>query len=227
MPLFISHLVYLKKFWDTKKYPEKYFYDGLLGSFLPDIRYFTKQQREITHFENFYTEKTYEKFFDAIFKNLNNKIIIDNCNSDKKIFYFKKGFAFHIILDKWWQKQIYFPSNFEKFGLCLKLLNDIILDETNFRKIRNNYLLPYKINFLDIHQNIIKNWYSFIFEYLNTKPSSKNINKILIKYKLLNKKTANKIFAEVEKIYNNKEIKNKLLDIQQNFNWKIISKNQV
>lgn len=208
MPLFISHTAYLDKFWKEKKYPKEYFYDGFLGNLLPDIRYFTKQSREQTHS-----------------KDLMETILISPSTDPQRIKYFKKGFDFHLILDKWWQKQIYFPSDFEKFGLCLKFYDDILLakkiTQIDFFQDKDIKLV-YDIDFLDLQKETVKKWYNFVFNYIKNitgDSSPDGIRKILQSSKLFNEELSKKIVEEIDKISQNNEIKNKLIEMFDDFQY--------
>lgn len=227
MPLFISHAAYLKKFWDENKYPQEYFYDGFLGNILPDVRYLTKQSREITHLEQSKNYEDYGQALEKIFKKTKS-FIKSNQIPSENLYYFRKGFSFHTILDKWWPKQIYFPSTFDRFGLCLKLLDDILLkDEVNKLTIKNQFRLPYQFNFLDISDEIIKKWFYFVFWYIKKQPKPQNIKEILSEEKLFNQEIAEKVSRETNKIFKNQTIRIKLQDMYLSFNWDSISENQV
>lgn len=220
MPSFVSHTVYLKKFWDGNKYPSNFFYDGFLGALLPDIRYLTKQNREITHnVDKIDQELNYDQLLSKIFKTSDLLIKIDDI-SDEKLFYFKIGFSFHTVFDQWWGKQIYFHSTFEKFDLCLKFIDDILLmDEFNKLKLSADLTLRYKIDFLNLDKKLIEKWYNFVFWYIKKQPSVENIKEILTVSKLFDSKMSQEIANEVNKTFNEQEIINKLQQMYLFFKW--------
>lgn len=189
MPAFISHITYLNKFWVEMGYPESFRNDGILGSMLPDVRYITKQDRKLTHLkESFKDAKTYGQLFDNILGDTENKISSPD-GSSEKIHHFRMGFAFHIALDQWWPKQIYFPSEFEKIGACLKLLDDILLaSEVDKINMEDELALPYKIKFLDLSDALIEKWYNFVFGYIKKGPPCKILKKCLSRVSCLTKK---------------------------------------
>lgn len=227
MPSFISHAAYLKKFWNENKYPSEYFYDGFLGSILPDIRYLTKENREKTHLlEEMDDISNYSQLMEKIFKK-SNLAIKSNQISSEDLFYFRIGFSFHVVLDKWWPKQIYYPSKFEKFGVCLKLLDDILLKK-EIKETEKKYLnLSYNLSFLNLSEDIVKKWYDFIFWYIKKQPAPQNIKEILVQGRLFKEEMAEEITNEVNRIFNNQEVKKILQDMYKSFSWKLISKNQV
>ncbi|MFH1611915.1 MAG: hypothetical protein ABH887_01475 [bacterium] len=229
MPLFISHISFLKKFWDENQYSMDFFHDAVFGTLLSDIRYITKQNREITHLTNTIQSSqslmTYNELFRNILERSNSIINISNISSEKLLF-FKIGFSFHVVLDKWWSKQIYFPSDFERFGVCLKFMNDILLkQQIDNCKLDLSQRLVYEINFLNIDSEIIKKWYDFVFWYIRKKPTLKNIEEILITSNLFKPVMAKKITEEINEISNNKEIIDKINQIYESFTWHDI-KNQ-
>ncbi|OIO48327.1 MAG: hypothetical protein AUJ32_00810 [Parcubacteria group bacterium CG1_02_40_82] len=228
MPAFISHITYLNKFWVEMGYPESFRNDGILGSMLPDVRYITKQDRKLTHLkESFKDAKTYGQLFDNILGDTENKISSPD-GSSEKIHHFRMGFAFHIALDQWWPKQIYFPSEFEKIGACLKLLDDILLaSEVDKINMEDELALPYKIKFLDLSDALIEKWYNFVFGYIKKRPTLQNIKEMLVEGELFDEKTSEEISREVNKIFNESDVRNKLQDMYESFSWKEISKNQI
>jgi len=75
MPGFISHISYLKKFWEEMNFPESFLWDGILGNILPDIRYITRQNRKITHFgRSFRSATTYGQLFNNVLEDIENKL---------------------------------------------------------------------------------------------------------------------------------------------------------
>jgi len=228
MPAFISHITYLNKFWVEMGYPESFRNDGILGSMLPDVRYITKQDRKLTHLkESFKDAKTYGQLFDNILGDTENKISSPD-GSSEKIHHFRMGFAFHIALDQWWPKQIYFPSEFEKIGACLKLLDDILLaSEVDKINMEDELALSYKIKFLDLSDALIEKWYNFVFGYIKKRPTLQNIKEMLVEGELFDEKTSEEISREVNKIFNESDVRNKLQDMYESFSWKEISKNQI
>ncbi|PIQ75499.1 MAG: hypothetical protein COV84_00930 [Candidatus Portnoybacteria bacterium CG11_big_fil_rev_8_21_14_0_20_40_15] len=209
-------------------YPESFRNDGILGSMLPDVRYITKQDRKLTHLkESFKDAKTYGQLFDNILGDTENKISSPD-GSSEKIHHFRMGFAFHIALDQWWPKQIYFPSEFEKIGACLKLLDDILLaSEVDKINMEDELALPYKIKFLDLSDALIEKWYNFVFGYIKKRPTLQNIKEMLVEGELFDEKTSEEISREVNKIFNESDVRNKLQDMYESFSWKEISKNQI
>lgn len=227
MPAFISHLTYLNKFWVEMGYPESFQWDGILGSMLPDVRYITKQDRKLTHLKEAIKDaKTYGQLFNNILGDVGNKIVIQGA-SPKNTHHFRIGFAFHIALDQWWPKQIYFPSDFDKIGACLKLLDDILL-VSELDKINTDELkLPYKIKFLELSDALIEKWYNFVFDYIKKRPTLQNIEKILVEGELFDKETAREISRETNEIFNESDVKNKLQEMFESFSWKEVSKIQI
>lgn len=228
MPLLKSHVAYLEKFWEEEQYPKKYFHNGLLGTLLPDIRYLNKQSRELTHLENFsFSSKLiFSVYFDLLFKKAK-EIFFTGHSIDEAEKYFLRGFVFHIILDKWWAKQIYFGSNFKYFGLCLKIVNDLILDFKAY-----HYDMKYntqRINLLtlEIDQYSLDRWYSFVFKYLNTELTVDKIENIISNFGLFERQVVIKISDEVRRILGNEEIISKLKLTSDNFSWRSISKDRV
>jgi len=195
---------------------------------LPDVRYITKQDRKLTHLkESFKDAKTYGQLFDNILGDTENKISSPD-GSSEKIHHFRMGFAFHIALDQWWPKQIYFPSEFEKIGACLKLLDDILLaSEVDKINMEDELALPYKIKFLDLSDALIEKWYNFVFGYIKKRPTLQNIKEMLVEGELFDEKTSEEISREVNKIFNESDVRNKLQDMYESFSWKEISKNQI
>jgi len=195
---------------------------------LPDVRYITKQDRKLTHLkESFKDAKTYGQLFDNILGDTENKISSPD-GSSEKIHHFRMGFAFHIALDQWWPKQIYFPSEFEKIGACLKLLDDILLaSEVDKINMEDELALSYKIKFLDLSDALIEKWYNFVFGYIKKRPTLQNIKEMLVEGELFDEKTSEEISREVNKIFNESDVRNKLQDMYESFSWKEISKNQI
>ncbi|MDD4762046.1 MAG: hypothetical protein PHZ25_03440, partial [Candidatus Pacebacteria bacterium] len=96
---------------------------------------------------------------------------------------------------------------------------------TSFKNsINNDFLLPYKIEFLDIPQDKIDQWYKFIFQYLKMKPTPGLIEAMLIKTNLCDEKTAKLVAEEVKNTLSKTEITNKINEIFVNFSWNHIAK---
>jgi len=228
MPAFISHITYLNKFWVEMGYPESFRNDGILGSMLPDVRYITKQDRKLTHLkESFKDARTYGQLFDNVLGDIKNKISSPDALLEK-MRYFRIGFAFHIALDQWWPKQIYFPSEFEKIGACLKLLDDILLaSEIDKINMEDELRLPYKIKFLELSDALIEKWYNFVFDYVKKRPTLKNIKEILVEGELFDEKTSEEISREVNKIFEVQDLRDRLQEMYRSFSWKEISRNQI
>jgi len=87
--------------------------------------------------------------------------------------------------------------------------------------------LPYKIKFLDLSDALIEKWYNFVFGYIKKRPTLQNIKEMLVEGELFDEKTSEEISREVNKIFNESDVRNKLQDMYESFSWKEISKNQI
>lgn len=231
MPLFNSHISYLNKFWQENKYPASFFIYGVLGNMLPDIRYFTKQDRNLTHLKNILNNQdiTYSELYNILLDNMDQVLSVGNFDSDK-IYYLKKGLAFHIILDIWWPKQLYFPSDFKYFGMCLKFADDFLKNKEikdNLKNINIQDNVINKISFLQIPQETILKWYRFVFDFINTELTFDNVKNILTKNGVLDGLTAENLIKETEKIMQDNLIIEKLRKIYDEFLWSDIANQKI
>jgi len=203
MPLLITHLAYLQKYWQQNNLPQPYLADALAGTVLPDIRYLVKIKRTETH--TFTAEQ------------LDKKILTDNNSDPNKLSNFKAGFLFHLQLDQWWPRQYNFVTDYQYFGLALKIATDLILKP----KIKNlSTLKPnYQINFLATNRADINSWYEFIEEYLIASDCQSELKKLLQKNLFYQQEIPN-LWEQVEKILQNKNIILALQKTYTDFVWK-------
>ena len=222
MPLFISHISYLSKFWKAACYPDQYLRDGIFGTSFPDIRYLIGQSRVVTHLEGLYKEKTYGPLFLQLSEVLNEKLASPDGES-QRFKYFKAGFVFHIILDKWWSSKISFKSDFKLFGMCLKFLDEQLRWNTFGQNISYIGTLDMKVSFADIPEQTVGQWYSFLSGYLRIPPTPESAKSVLVKKLKMDPVLARQAKEEIKKIRNNPEIVTKLNEMFESFEWDKIS----
>lgn len=228
MPLFNSHATYLKKFWQEKNFPTEFFIYGLLGTLLPDIRYLLKIPRAVTHLHSLENQSlTGEKLYQKLLAKISTKIKSDGWSPTQKE-YFGHGLAFHITLDKWWPKQIYFSSDSRHIGLCLRLIDE----KLKFEQIKHDKWIQSALKadwlklitglqFLDLKTTDLKKWFMFVKKYFLAEAN--NIDQILIASKFLPPEIAAEVFTENKKIAEHQPTISKLNSMSKKFSWEKIS----
>ncbi|ABO35864.1 conserved hypothetical protein [Methanococcus maripaludis C5] len=169
MPNMYSHLVLSKIFLEncpTDNFDLDNFY---FGTSVPDIGYFSKIERKITHFYNLDPEKYFE----------------DSAISEKS---FLKGYKLHLYLDNIWKYEIRLKNNIsiEENALIYNYFDGFLKNKFNIElEYFKNFILNGNCGFLrklNIDKITCENWKKGSFYNISEFEVNKNYQKIVEEY---------------------------------------------
>ncbi len=190
MPGFITHIAFANRY--LKNNPQRDFKKFILGTAFPDIRYFAKIDRNLTH-KKFKPELNLSRF--------------DS---------FKAGWKLHIYLDYQWNKLVKNSEFYEKYKADMRIVGvaaKIIEDGFDARKIDNLPKIiktlrnPGSGTALHIPREKIRFYYAMSVDYLITK-NQRNYMKFMFRPEMVEK-----IDQKITEIKKDKEAMEFLADV--------------